>query len=66
MKKNGISINREPFGPLTGTLVPPSISNAIAIIEALLAAEQGVKNITVGYGMGGNVTSRRCCYYRVT
>jgi len=25
------------------------------IIEALLAAEQGVKNITVGYGMGGNL-----------
>lgn len=52
---HGVHINREPFGPLTGTLVPPSISNAIGIIEALLAAEQGVKNITVGYGMGGNV-----------
>lgn len=52
---HGISINREPFGPLTGTLVPPSISNTISICEALLAAEQGVKNITVGYGMGGNV-----------
>lgn len=50
---HGVTINREPFGPLTGTLVPPSISNAIGIIEALLAAEQGVKNITVGYGMGG-------------
>ena len=52
---HGVTINREPFGPLTGTLVPPSISNTIGIIEALLAAEQGVKNITVGYGMGGNV-----------
>ncbi len=51
----GVTINREPFGPLTGTLVPPSISNTIGIIEALLAAEQGVKNITVGYGMGGNI-----------
>ncbi len=51
----GIEINREPFGPLTGTLVPPSISHTIAIIEALLAAEQGVKNITVGYGQCGNV-----------
>jgi len=40
---------------LTGTLVPPSISNTVSIIEALLAAEQGVKNITVGYGMCGNV-----------
>ena len=52
---HGVTINREPFGPLTGTLVPPSISNTIGIIEALLAAEQGVKNITVGYGMGGNI-----------
>ncbi len=51
----GISINREPYGPLTGTLVPPCISHAAAIIEALLAAEQGVKNITVGYGQCGNL-----------
>jgi methylaspartate mutase epsilon subunit len=54
-EEQGIAINREPFGPLTGTLVPPSTSNAVAIIEALLAAEQGVKNITVGYGMCGNM-----------
>ena len=51
----GVSINREPFGPLTGTLVPPSISHAVAIIESLLAAEQGVRNITVGYGQCGNL-----------
>jgi methylaspartate mutase epsilon subunit len=51
----GISVNREPFGPLTGTLVPPCISHAVAIIESLLAAEQGVKNITVGYGQCGNL-----------
>ncbi len=54
-EEQGISINREPFGPLTGTLVPPSTSNAVAIVEALLAAEQGVKNVTVGYGQCGNV-----------
>lgn len=54
-EEQGIEINREPFGPLTGTLVPPSTSNAVAIIEALLAAEQGVKNITVGYGQCGNL-----------
>ena len=52
---HGISINREPFGPLTGTLVPPSIAITIGIIEALLAAEQGVKHITVGYGQCGNM-----------
>ena len=54
-EEKGISINREPFGPLTGTLVPPSVSNSVAIIEALLAAEQGVKNVTVGYGQCGNL-----------
>lgn len=51
----GITINREPFGPLTGTLVPPSISHSVAIIETLLAAEQGVRNVTVGYGQCGNM-----------
>lgn len=54
-EEQGISINREPFGPLTGTLVPPCISNAVAVVESLLAAEQGVKNITVGYGQCGNL-----------
>ena len=51
----GVTINREPYGPLTGTLVPPCISHAVAIIEALLAAEQGVKHVTVGYGQCGNL-----------
>jgi methylaspartate mutase epsilon subunit len=51
----GVSINREPFGPLTGTLIPPCISNSVAIIETLLAAAQGVKDVTVGYGQCGNL-----------
>ncbi|MDO5737666.1 MAG: methylaspartate mutase subunit E [Eubacteriales bacterium] len=54
-EEGGISINREPYGPLTGTLVPPFVSHSVAIIEALLAAEQGVKNVTVGYGQCGNL-----------
>jgi methylaspartate mutase epsilon subunit len=53
--EQGIEINREPFGPLTGTLVPPSMSHAVAIIEGILAAEQGVKNLTLGYGQCGNL-----------
>ncbi len=53
-EEENISINREPYGPLTGTLVPPCISHSVAIIESLLAAEQGVKNISVGYGQCGN------------
>lgn len=53
--EHDIKINREPFGPLTGTLVPPSISHSIGIIEAILAAEQGVKYISLGYGQNGNL-----------
>ena len=48
-------LDREPYGPLTGTLVPPCISHAVAVLEALLAAEQGVKHISVGYGQCGNL-----------
>lgn len=51
----GVSINREPFGPLTGTLIPACISNSVAVIETLLAATQGVKDVTVGYGQCGNL-----------
>lgn len=53
--ERGITINREPFGPLTGTLVPPSVSHSVAILEAILAAEQGVKHLTLGYGQCGNL-----------
>ncbi|MEE4279918.1 MAG: methylaspartate mutase subunit E [Halieaceae bacterium] len=52
----GVRINREPFGPLTGTLVPPFVSHAIMLLEGLLALEQGVRCITLGYGQGGNLT----------
>lgn len=54
-EEQGITINREPFGPLTGTLVAPSVSHSVAIIEAILAAKQGVKNLTLGYGQCGNL-----------
>ena len=51
----GVRINREPFGPLSGTLVPPFISHSVAIIEGLLALKQGCKCITLGYGQAGNI-----------
>ncbi|WP_129113323.1 methylaspartate mutase subunit E [Halegenticoccus tardaugens] len=51
----GVRINREPFGPLTGTLVPPSIAISIMLIEGLLAATQGVRSLTLGYGQVGNL-----------
>ncbi len=54
-QERGITINREPFGPLTGSLVPPFISHSVAILEGLLALEQGVKCLTLGYGQLGNL-----------
>lgn len=54
-QEQGAAINREPFGPLTGTLVLPSISHSVGILEALLAAAQGVKHISLGYGQCGNL-----------
>lgn len=54
-EENGVHINREPFGPLTGTLVPPFVSNTVAVLEGILALRQGVKSITLGYGQGGNL-----------
>ncbi len=54
-EEQGVAVNREPFGPLTGTLVPPCIGHAVAIVEGLLCLEQGVKSITLGYGQAGNL-----------
>jgi methylaspartate mutase epsilon subunit len=54
-EEEGIRINREPFGPLSGTLVPPFVSHCVALIEGLLALEQGAKCITLGYGQAGNM-----------
>jgi methylaspartate mutase epsilon subunit len=42
-------IDRETFGPLTAVLTPPSISIAISILEMLLAVEQGVRCLTIGF-----------------
>jgi methylaspartate mutase epsilon subunit len=53
--ERGVRINREPFGPLTGTLVPPCIAIAVMVIEGMLAATQGVRSITLGYGQVGNI-----------
>ncbi|MGE4271736.1 MAG: methylaspartate mutase subunit E [Desulfitobacterium sp.] len=47
-QEKGISIYRETAGFLTWVLVPPSVEIALNTIDALLAAEQGVKY----YGLG--------------
>lgn len=50
-----LPIHRESFGPLTATLVPPAIAVAVQIIEALLAAEQGVTSFAVSFGQTGSL-----------
>ena len=56
-------INRESFGPLTATLVPPSITIVIQLLEMLLSLEEGVKSFSVSFSQTGSmnqdiVTSR--------
>jgi methylaspartate mutase epsilon subunit len=51
----GAPIHRESFGPLTATLVPPAIAVAVEIVEALLAAEQGVTSFAVSFGQTGSL-----------
>jgi methylaspartate mutase epsilon subunit len=48
-------IHRESFGPLSATLVPPAIAIAVEVIEALLAAEQGVRSFAVSFGQTGSL-----------
>ncbi|PPK71201.1 hypothetical protein V5P93_003065 [Actinokineospora auranticolor] len=47
-------VQRESFGPLTATLVPPVITVVVQLCELLLAAEQGVTAFTVSYGQTGS------------
>ncbi|WP_052863970.1 methylaspartate mutase [Streptomyces niger] len=64
LAEHGVIIDRELFGTLTAVLVPPSISLAISVIEAVLAARAGVRCISVSYPQGGHlaqdVAALRC------
>ncbi|MEA3371318.1 MAG: methylaspartate mutase [Campylobacterota bacterium] len=48
-------INRESFGPLTATLVPPSITIVIQLLEMLLSLEEGVKSFSVSFSQTGSM-----------
>lgn len=52
--KFGIKLDREFFGVLTGTLIPPSLAIVVCIIETILAVTQGVKCVSLGYAEQGN------------
>jgi len=44
----GVTMHREYYGALMGMVMPPSIMCASLIFDALLAAEQGVRHISLG------------------
>jgi methylaspartate mutase epsilon subunit len=49
----GVIVDRELFGTLTAVLVPPSISLAVSVLEAVAAAAEGVRCLSVAYPQGG-------------
>lgn len=50
----GIVLDREFFGVLTAALIPPCLAVAVNVLEALLAAEAGVRSLSLGYAEQGN------------
>ena len=53
-KQFGVVLDREFFGTLTATLIPPCIAIVTNILETLLAVRQGVKCISLGYAEQGH------------
>lgn len=49
-QEHGVELHRRQPGFLTGTNIPPCIAIATAVIDALLAAEQGVRNYGLELG----------------
>jgi methylaspartate mutase epsilon subunit len=52
-EKHGIVVDREYFGTLTATLIPPCLAIATGILEAVLAAQQGVQAVSLGWAEQG-------------
>jgi methylaspartate mutase epsilon subunit len=50
-----IRLHREQPGFLTGTLIPPGIGIAVAVLEMLMAAGQGVKHYSMGLCQSLNI-----------
>jgi methylaspartate mutase epsilon subunit len=53
-QRHGVTVNREYFGPLTTSLIEPSIPICINIIQAVLSAKSGCGCISVGVAEQGN------------
>ncbi|MFG2813327.1 methylaspartate mutase [Streptomyces sp. NPDC048410] len=55
LAESGVVVDRELFGTLTAVLVPPSVSLAVSVLEAVLAARAGVRCLSVAYPQGGHL-----------
>jgi methylaspartate mutase epsilon subunit len=53
-ERYGIVLDREYFGTLTATLIPPSLAISVGILQTVLAVQQGVRCVSPGYAEGGN------------
>jgi methylaspartate mutase epsilon subunit len=53
-EKFGLVLDREFFGTLTATLIPPCLAIVVNVIQAVLAVKQGVKSVSLGYAEQGN------------
>lgn len=53
-ERYGIVLDREYFGTLTATLIPPSLAISVGIVQTILAVQQGVRCVSLGYAEGGN------------
>jgi methylaspartate mutase epsilon subunit len=47
-QSRGVDMHREYYGALMGMIMPPSIMCASLIFDALMGAQQGTKNMTLG------------------
>lgn len=50
----GVGIDREFFGVLTASLMPPCLAVAVNVLEAMLSAEHGVTSVSLGYAEQGH------------
>lgn len=51
----GFPIDREFFGSLSSVLMPPSIALSVVVLEAVLAAKEGCKCLSLAYPQTGNI-----------
>lgn len=51
----GFPVDREFFGSLSSVLMPPSIALSVVMLEAILAAQEGCRCLSLAYPQTGNI-----------